>query len=228
MTLPSPIPFCFFPDSRGRSRGDEATLGRAARGVKGRISGIGRAWSLLFFVFLASISAGRAQEVDVTSQLQLELLTKILPFNNAYKQRVEGIVTIGIVYQKRNRASVLVKEDLMHVIEQHPMAWRKQVFRAVPIEYENDDILASQIDAVQPDILYITPMRLASLDGITSRTESRKIMTFTGVAEYVSDGISVGIGREHDRPVILVNLRAAKAEGVDFSSRLLQLAKVIR
>jgi hypothetical protein len=47
------------------------------------------------------------------------------------------------------------------------------------------------------------------------------------VPDYVGAGCAVGIGTEGEKPLIIINLPAAKAEGADFSSQLLQLAKVI-
>jgi hypothetical protein len=40
-------------------------------------------------------------------------------------------------------------------------------------------------------------------------------------------GISIGFEVKGQSPEIVINLQSAKAEGMDFSSRLLQLARVI-
>ena len=45
--------------------------------------------------------------------------------------------------------------------------------------------------------------------------------------EYVEAGVSVGIGIRRDRPLIIVNLAQARAEGTAFSSQLLALARIV-
>ena len=45
--------------------------------------------------------------------------------------------------------------------------------------------------------------------------------------EYVEEGIAVGIGLRNMRPLILINLEAARAEGAAFSSQLLSLARIV-
>ena len=49
----------------------------------------------------------------------------------------------------------------------------------------------------------------------------------TGVPEYVDQGVAVGVGIRKDRPLIIVNLEQARAEGSVFSSQLLALARIV-
>jgi hypothetical protein len=51
--------------------------------------------------------------------------------------------------------------------------------------------------------------------------------TFTGVPLYVEQGVALSIGIVRERPQIIVNLAATRAEGSDFTSQLLRLCKVI-
>ena len=44
---------------------------------------------------------------------------------------------------------------------------------------------------------------------------------------YVEAGLSVGLDIERDRPQIVVNLEASRAEGADFGAQLLKLARVL-
>ena len=77
------------------------------------------------------------------------------------------------------------------------------------------------------DVLYITPMRAVDLGSITKQTRAAARVTLTGVPEYVDAGIAVGVDLQGERPRILINLAAARAEGADFDSRLLKLAKIV-
>jgi hypothetical protein len=45
---------------------------------------------------------------------------------------------------------------------------------------------------------------------------------------YVHEGLAVGITVHDNKPKIVVNLPSSKAEGASFSSKLLNLASIIR
>ena len=78
------------------------------------------------------------------------------------------------------------------------------------------------------NILIVAPLQAYSIEEITTISRTKHIMTFSSVPEYVNEGLSVGIGLKGGKPQILINLDAAKLEGLDFSSQLLKLAKIIQ
>ncbi|MCK4591646.1 MAG: YfiR family protein, partial [Candidatus Latescibacteria bacterium] len=78
------------------------------------------------------------------------------------------------------------------------------------------------------DILYVAPLRALGVKTITGVSRAKRILTLTGVPDYVESGLAVGIGIKGEKPRVIINSPAAKAEGADFSSQLLKLAKVIK
>jgi hypothetical protein len=48
-----------------------------------------------------------------------------------------------------------------------------------------------------------------------------------GLIEYLRTGLSVGIGVRNDRPHIMINLAAAKAEGAAYQAQLLRMSEII-
>ncbi len=75
--------------------------------------------------------------------------------------------------------------------------------------------------------LYVTPLRAASIWSIADICRKNKVISFTGVHAYVKNGLSVGIASKDEKPIILVNLEAAKAEGANFSAQFLKLVEII-
>ena len=66
---------------------------------------------------------------------------------------------------------------------------------------------------------------------ITSRNGNcrweSQISTLTGVSNFFSDNnVSVGFDLKNNKLQITINLESAKAEGADFSSRLLSISKI--
>jgi len=99
--------------------------------------------------------------------------------------------------------------------------------RQVSIDIDRVD-LASAVVKNNIDVLYITPLRAIGMETITSVSRAKQVLTLTGVPDYVESGLAVSIGIKGKKPQIIINLAAAKAEGVNFSSQLLKLAKVIK
>ena len=168
----------------------------------------------------------QAQEMAVLVEVQFPLFLKILVFDRNLKERIGDEIIIGIVYQGRFRKSRRARDEFVDVMKESPV---KKV-EDIPVRQVSIDVSKSDWESVilnnKVDILYIAPVRALEMKKITDLSRAIKIVTLTGIADYVESGLAVGIGTKGDRPRIIINLPAAKAEGADFSSRLLCLAKV--
>ena len=80
----------------------------------------------------------------------------------------------------------------------------------------------------QFNMLYIAPGNARNLQKLLQMCQGQKIITTTGVPEYVEQGVAVGIGVRQDRPEILINLRSSKSAGSEFDASLLRIARVVR
>ena len=166
-----------------------------------------------------------AQEIAVPIEVQFPIFLKILTFDRNFKTRVGDEIVIGIVYQKKFKRSLIVKDELINVINNSAV---KKV-ENIPIRQVSIDIDKTDLESINKvDVLYITPIRALAISNITMLSQAKKIMTFTGVPNYVELGIAGSIGIKGGKPLIIINLPAAKAENVNFSSQLLKLAKVIK
>lgn len=181
------------------------------------IVGLRRGLTVLI-VALACSSTAAQQRVAAPASVQLALFEKIWTMDRAFSR--PRVVTIGIVYQRLNRASFNAKEQILEAGRD------SKSIRFVLIDLENANLEASKLTGVQ--VLYFTPLRSIDLRELLARTRAQGIRTITGVPEYVEIGVAVGITVERDRPRIIINREASRAEGSDFSSQLLKLARVIR
>ncbi len=185
--------------------------------------------SWIIAIFVLGVSLCPAQEMPVSTDLQYQFLLKILTFDRNLETRIGDEIVLGVLYQSLFRLSEITKRSLVSSIEKSPI----KTLADIPIRYVNIDLneennLAEVISRENVDILYITPLRAFDLKSITELSQSSKIMTFTGVPEYSEDGIGISIGVKGNNPQIIINLNAAQLEGCDFSSKLLNLARIIR
>ena len=131
-------------------------------------------------------------------------------------------VRLAIVYQDGYRESVAAKDEFLASIGRlgpHTTT--------VLIEASTQQLLNDALHSGDLDMVYVTPLRAIDIAEIGRISRYQRFRTITGVPEYVDLGLAVGIGIRHDRPMIIVNLEQARAEGAVFSSQLLELARIV-
>ncbi|MDA1192290.1 MAG: YfiR family protein [Candidatus Poribacteria bacterium] len=173
-----------------------------------------------------------AQQMIAPVRVQYAVLKKVLTFDRALPLRLvesEEIV-VGIVYQARFRESLNARDEFIRVSkEDKDRKLFDKPYRIESIDVEDVSDWKKKLLESKPNILYIAPLRAVELTTITKITRDAGIVTLTGVPQYVEQGISVGVGlKGGNKPEILVNVTAAKAEGADFHSELLKLSRIYR
>jgi len=172
---------------------------------------------LIAAIFIVTTGpASAAVPLDV----QLALFANIWKFDRTFDST--GVVTLVIIYQEGYRDSLLIKDDLIATVDR-----LKLPIRCVPLEARTDELLRKRLNDVRNAVVYVTPLRSVDIGEIARISRSHGLRTLTGVPEYVDAGIAVGIGERKSRPLIIINLRGARAEGSDFSSQLLSLARIV-
>ena len=157
---------------------------------------------------------------------QMPLFLKILTYDKNLPQRGDEIV-IGVLYQERFRESLLAKNELMEVMKQYKTVSGHPI-RLAPLALDGRTSLAAALDDLRINVFYVSPLRAFDLDAITEVSRDREIVTLTGIPAYLDAGLSVSLDVKGGKPQILINLPASEAEGADFHSQLLKVAKVMR
>jgi hypothetical protein len=130
--------------------------------------------------------------------------------------------TLGILYQEGYPESVEAKDDVVAATTK-----RNLPIRCVAINAQSGKQLRKLLTETDATILYVAPLRGIDIAEISRITQQRGIRSVTGVPEYVELGLAVGVGLRNKRPLIIINLQAARAEGAAFSSQLLALARIV-
>ena len=84
-----------------------------------------------------------------------------------------------------------------------------------------------ELEHVKADVFYVTEMRGVNILDVVRVSRARHIKTITVVEGYVEGGVAIGLRVRNDKPVIVVNLSAAKAEGSDLTAQLLRVSTII-
>ncbi|HAR35320.1 MAG TPA: hypothetical protein DCR87_00145 [Acidobacteria bacterium] len=177
--------------------------------------------------------AASAQPYYLNPAREIELLKKILGFERNWKGRAGQELVIGILYQKGSSISSWIMEDWLNLLSQ--MSESDRQLEGVPISFQKIELDAtSSLEAILIEnkihILYITPLETKNiartLNEIVRICGKLKIGTFTAVPEYLDSGVAISFQLKDEKSQIVINLEASRAQGFDFSSQLLRLAKI--
>jgi hypothetical protein len=163
--------------------------------------------------------------MSVPLVIQVQLMARIFSFDRAMAERVKDGLTVGILYQERYRTSANTAEEVEDLLAQTewPLAGTATVVR---IPWENRADAERVLREHHVRILYVTPLRSVDVHTVSEVCATLRIPAFTGVSEYVDEGIPLGVARRGGKAAILVNLPAARRAGADLSSQLLHIAEV--
>ena len=169
-----------------------------------------------------------AQDVAVPVAIQVPILVKILNFDRNLPERAGGRLVVGVLFQSRYRTSANVAREVCRTLLDLPAgALGALGISCVTIDLDAGSALDSALQRNGVQVLYVSPLRAVSLDDVTAVSRAARITTLTGVPRYVETGLAIGLDMKGERPEIVINLAASRAEGADLTAHLLKLARVV-
>lgn len=170
-----------------------------------------------------------AQEIAVPVDVQVPLLVKILDFDRNLSTRARGEVVLGVLCQGKFRTSAAVAGEVQREVSRLAGATIGGLrVRVVVIDLDTTPNLAAALHRLQVTVLYVSPLRAVEVGSVTTASRAAQITTLTGVPRYVETGLAIGIDMKGERPQIVVNLAASRAEGADLNAQLLKLARIVQ
>lgn len=158
---------------------------------------------------------------------EARILLRAISFDRGLAARAGAEVVISVVYDARSSGAEREREGRV-------MAFRKLSDRTIaglPMKVIWVDCSSSRpIDEALRgvDIVYLTGGAGDCLRSVTAATRKLRIASLASGRAHVEQGVTLGVTIENARPRLLINLKASKAEGLDLSSQMLQLAEVIK
>ena len=174
-------------------------------------------------VISASTPAGaRAQDMDVPVQMQVALFLKVLTFDRNLVVSPVNEIVVGVVFQSGYRSSVNAKNVAMAALQ---VTGNQRKIRAIAIDLDRETLLTA-LPRHRPSVLYVAPLRAVEIGDLATTARNANVTTVTGVTHYISLGLAVSVRLQGERPKLVINAEAARAEGADFSAELLKLAQI--
>ncbi len=179
-------------------------------------------------ILSAGLLSAAGQEMPVPAGLQAQIFVKVLLFDKAFERRSQGGFVVALLYQGGYRSSYLAKEEFAAAVP----GWSDQTpgagsFSCAAIDVDQTDDLPAALAAAGADMVYVAPLRSYDVGRIARAARDLRLLVFTGVPQYLNDGLAISLDLRQDKPRIVVNRRAALEEGAELDSRILSLARIV-
>lgn len=184
--------------------------------------------AILLFVLISSRPAQAAD--DLLPSKQAALLLRVLPYDQNFQLRAPQAVTVAVIHREGSAISETYRLDMIAALRDlaRGMQIQSLPIQIISIGYSNSEAFAAAIARQKLSAVYVCPGLEDVLDSISELSRKNKILSFSGRETEVRDRISIGLLRRGSRPALIVNLRAAMAEGADLHPDLLALSEVLR
>lgn len=182
------------------------------------------------FVVVALVLAAVATTAAQDAARNAALILRVLAYDRNLPTRAPERVTILMVYKSGDSRSEATCNSMSRAIGAmgRRITVANRTVRAVSHAYTNGDGLSSATQSNGAAAVYICPGLDGQVADISRVARAGRFLTMTGETESVRRGLSVGFVEDGSRVKLLVNLRAARAEGARLDAAVLRLAEVIR
>lgn len=173
----------------------------------------------------------KEDKMMVTVDLQMSMFSRVLRYEDNLKKRLSNdSLVVGIIYQGQSAQSILVKEQVTAAVSDLAQFGDYTKVGAVPIRISSATDLVRDIDRHGINVIYVAPLLDAKkvVSEIARASRSRKVLTMTGVPDYLKRGLAVSVGTTSShRPMVVFNLPVVDAEGCAFQAHLLQKSTIV-
>ena len=170
-----------------------------------------------------------ADNGEVPVDLQIKLILTALTYDKNLETRANGELNIGILYfpessQSKQEADLFAKT--LEGFKDKKISGRS--FNGILLAYADNGELSKKITEQKIDVIYIAQGEKELIERVLKVTQSEKILSCCGKAEYVSScGVTMAVGLKDQKPKLYLNLNSAKTEGADFSAKFLRVAEIV-
>lgn len=166
------------------------------------------------------VYAGGATAAEVPVEVQMPIFANIWKLDRNFKP-AHSYITVAVLFQENNVHSKAARAAAFK--------WAASIggMRFVAVTMDHNDWTAV-LNSVDADVFYVTEMRGVDTAAIASIARRRGIRTMAAGRDYLPLGLSVAISVRNDRPLIVINLQAAIAEGAAYQAQLLKLADIVQ
>jgi hypothetical protein len=166
------------------------------------------------------------EDVAVPVPLQMELLLKVAGYDKNLPARARGVVRVLVLLRRGNAQSGYVGQQALRALGGKSL-------KGLPVEgsdatFADGPELTRLVRERGISVLYAAPGFAGSdLPSIAKALGGVSVLSAGALARFVEDGVVLSFDLVGGKPKLLIHLRRAREQGVELSSQVLKLAKVI-
>jgi hypothetical protein len=180
-------------------------------------------------LLLCALASAQETPDSQVRDRQVKTLARVLAYDESLTKRAGSRVVIGVLYKAGSPD-----------VQNEPTEWfaafsklesyniRGLPIHAVMLPFTTPEVLQESVSGRNIVALYICPGLEGEIANIKRISRERKTTTIASREDMVHAGLTLGVFSEHGKLSVVVNLAASRAEGAQFGSDLLRLAKVIQ
>ncbi|MBN2717670.1 MAG: YfiR family protein [Deltaproteobacteria bacterium] len=175
------------------------------------------------FLIIAIMTVSLISEAQVQAKLQAAIFVKLLNYDASLVKDSHSQLKFHIIVDSKTSSGQTALKTEFAVISQQKVANKNIVVVVTPL-----DTLESAASGDAAHVFYLPDgSSRTTLSTVLTHATQHKIPVLGGNAELAQSGAAVGISIAGGKPLIIINLKQSKAMGMNLSSQLLKLAKVI-
>jgi hypothetical protein len=169
-----------------------------------------------------------ARGADLPATLRASMLVRVLAYDRRMGQRPPPLI-LGVAHRQGDEASESQGREFSSALE---VAARGRFvsgrpLRVVRIGFHDSGQLQAALSEQQVVALYVCEGLESESEQIAQVTRRLSVLSIAGNEQQLTHGLSIGLERQGNTPVILIHLSAARAEGADLDAGLLSLSRLV-
>lgn len=172
------------------------------------------------------VCRGSSADAGVPLALQALLLSRLGSYDRNFKERAGPVANVLVMHRAGNSDSAFEGTGLMKAI-----AELRDIgglpFKVDEAEFSDAESLAKRCRTDRIAVVYLTVGLEVDTPRIASALVNVDVMTVGTSARHAENGAVVGFAVEEARPRLVINLKQAVLQNVNFKAEVLALARLI-
>lgn len=167
-----------------------------------------------------------AVEPEVPVRIQVSLLDRVIPFDRNFAVRVRDQLSVAVIVDERDVDSLRVGTQLLRELGTLETlgGYRLKTWRA---PFSSAEALSHECRRLQAGVVYFTPGIREPTSKLAGALQGLRVLSVGSMPEQVAEGLVLGSALRSGKPRVLVNLKQARAQDVNFRADFLRMAQVV-
>lgn len=167
-----------------------------------------------------------AQDLEVPVGLQVELLARLLWYERGLQKSAAREIGVLIVARADDPESARAAAQLAAQFDRIKQVAGKPV-RHSYVTYESSEQMLKLIDQQKPYLIYLSTSLAHAAASLARELVGSAVLTVSADSGDTAVGAVLGFELESSKPHIMLNLKQARAQKLDFSAQVLRVVRVL-